>query len=175
MIDLTHNLPFSHLNKSVYQPLNLTLSHLTLETEGTDYHACSYWLNNYEIIGRNAKVTPTKNGQFVTCWQRNSTGETEPFSEDTSFDYLTVITVDKQLIGQFVFPKQELIRQKIIKTAQKDGKRGFRVYPPWDTPQSKQATKSQEWQLRYFYSLNSPDYLSEAQKLFTQSTGSITQ
>ncbi len=166
MIDFTHNLSFSRINSAVYQPLNLPVSHFTLEVEGTDYHACKYSLNDWVIIGRNAKVTPTKNGQFVTCWQRNALGETEPFSEDTPFDFLTVIVQRKEEIGQFVFSKEELIQQKILTTSQKDGKRGFRVYPPWDIPQSKQAAKTQEWQLRSFYSLNTPHFLGKAHQLF---------
>ncbi|MNT01813.1 MepB protein [compost metagenome] len=33
-------------------------------------------------------------------------------------------------------------------------KEGIRVYPPWDTTNSKQAQKTQNWQLAYF--LNVP-------------------
>ena len=52
-------------------------------------------------------------------------------------------------IGQFVFPKEVLLKHNIISSKQKEGKRGFRVYPPWDTPTSKQAQKTQNWQLQY--------------------------
>nr|WGE07832.1 MepB family protein [Bacillus subtilis] len=34
----------------------------------------------------------------------------------------------------------------------KKGKTAFRVYPPWTEPVSKQAVKTQQWQLRYFFS-----------------------
>ncbi|MFK7900870.1 MAG: MepB family protein, partial [Cyclobacteriaceae bacterium] len=56
-------------------------------------------------------------------------------------------------LGQFVFPKTELINRGIISTKIKDGKRGFRIYPKWDKPQSKQAEKTQKWQLIYFYEI----------------------
>ncbi|RYE38879.1 MAG: MepB domain containing protein, partial [Sphingobacteriales bacterium] len=34
----------------------------------------------------------------------------------------------------------------------KNGKRGFRVYPPWDLTENSQARKTQQWQLEYFTS-----------------------
>lgn len=35
----------------------------------------------------------------------------------------------------------------------------IRVYPKWDSPDSKQAKKTQEWQLRYFVDLSNPNKL----------------
>jgi hypothetical protein len=32
----------------------------------------------------------------------------------------------------------------------KGGKRAIRVYPPWDKAESRQAEKTQKWQLEYF-------------------------
>ena len=56
-------------------------------------------------------------------------------------------------LGQFVFPKKELISKGIISTSIKVGKRGFRVYPVWDKPLNKQAIKTQDWQLKYFFEI----------------------
>jgi hypothetical protein len=64
-----------------------------------------------------------------------------------------------QLIFLLLMQKQERInssstisssRTRIISTHLKEGKRGMRVYPPWDLPSSKQAKKTQQWQLPYF-------------------------
>jgi len=59
--------------------------------------------------------------------------------------------------GQFVFPKAVLIKKGIISTTTKEGKRAFRVYPSWDIPTSKQAERSQKWQLYYFYDAKTVD------------------
>lgn len=43
-----------------------------------------------------------------------------------------------------------LVDKGIITGKNKEGKRGIRVYPPWDKPNNKQAIKNQSWQIRYF-------------------------
>ena len=118
--------------------------------EASAYNGCSYQLDGIKIIERTAKITPTKIGQFVTCWKRNLAGITEPHkhSDDFDFFYIKVIYNDKK--GVFKFPKEALIRHGILSTGKKDGKRGFRVYPIWDNPISKQALNTQRWQLKYF-------------------------
>jgi hypothetical protein len=58
----------------------------------------------------------------------------------------------------------------IITRNNKDGKRGIRVYPPWDIAINKQAEKTQLWQTKYFLTIkkdNSTD-LDLTRKLFTQ-------
>ncbi len=52
--------------------------------------------------------------------------------------------------GQFIFPKSILLVKGILSDGEKDGKRGFRVYPPWDKAVNKQAKQTQQWQLQYF-------------------------
>jgi|GEM_PF-3635531 len=42
----------------------------------------------------------------------------------------------------------------------KKGKMAIRVYPPWTTPTVKQAIKTQQWQLQYFFSFNTNIKLS---------------
>ncbi|PGB24435.1 MepB family protein, partial [Bacillus wiedmannii] len=57
-------------------------------------------------------------------------------------------------LGQFIFPKEILLKEKILKTQSQKGKMAMRVYPIWDTPVSNQAKKSQIWQLQYFVDLS---------------------
>ncbi|PES70002.1 hypothetical protein CN507_09175 [Bacillus cereus] len=57
-------------------------------------------------------------------------------------------------IGQFIFPKEILLKEKILKTQNQKGKMAMRVYPIWDKPVSNQAKKSQRWQLQYFVDLS---------------------
>ena len=54
--------------------------------------------------------------------------------------------------GLFIFPKTTLIEKGII-TDKKEGKRGIRVYPPWDKAVTTQAKKTQEWQIKYFLTI----------------------
>ena len=74
--------------------------------------------------------------------------------------------MDNQL-GQFVFPKSVLIAKGIISTTTKEGKRGFRVYPSWDVAKSKQAIKTQQWQLDYFWILNEDTDLGKVKALYS--------
>lgn len=54
--------------------------------------------------------------------------------------------------GYFLFPKDALIKYKILSTNNhKEGKRGFRLYPTWDSPISAQALRTQKWQGDYFH------------------------
>jgi hypothetical protein len=118
--------------------------------ESKEYNACSYTIDGLNIIERTAKVTPKKIGQFVTCWKRNATGITEPYKETDAIDYFIIKVKNSVNSGAFKFPKAALIKHGILSTEKKDGKRGFRVYPVWDIPTSKQAVKTQLWQLKYF-------------------------
>ena len=59
----------------------------------------------------------------------------------------------KDKVGCFIFPESILIEKGIINTILSPGKRGMRVYPPWEEAVNKQAQKTQEWQRRYFFEI----------------------
>ncbi len=103
------------------------------------------------VISRVAKITPTKNGQFVTFWKRSFEGPIIPYDVSDPFDLLVVSVKNAEQCGRFVFPKDILVKQGVISSGTQEGKRAFRVYPPWDIPESKQAAKTQAWQLSYFF------------------------
>lgn len=124
--------------------------HYIEDKESKAYKGCSYQLDGVKIIERTAKITPTKIGQFVTCWKRNTDGITEPHKQSDNFDFFYIKVINEEKSGVFKFPKIALIKNGILSTEKKDGKRGFRVYPIWDKPVSKQAIKTQQWQLNYF-------------------------
>jgi hypothetical protein len=142
------------------------MSNFKVESEGSNYYACQFNLNEFHILSRNAKVTPKKVGQFVTCWKRDASGQTVPFSERDSVDFYAINVKLEDKFGQFVFPKSILAKKGIISTERSEGKRGFRVYPKWDAPTSKQAEKTQQWQLAYFYEINEFTDLSRANELY---------
>jgi len=50
-----------------------------------------------------------------------------------------------------------LADKEIITRNGKEGKRGIRVYPPWDIATNKQAEKTQNWQSNYFLTIKTDD------------------
>ncbi|MHA7109604.1 MepB family protein [Sunxiuqinia elliptica] len=161
-----NNTILNQIEVSVYEACKLQISNLSYEQEGKAYEACQFRLNKLKIICRTAKITPKKAGQFVTCWKRNDAGITEPFAENDQFDFLVINVSKENSIGQFVFPKSILKSQGILSTDKKDGKRGFRVYPAWDKTTSKQAEKTQSWQLNYFFLLDEDTDLNQVKTLY---------
>lgn len=143
------------INKEIYTPCALKIANLEIEAESKAYDACSFKLNDLKVISRSAKTTPKKTGQFVTFWTREAKSPIKPFDENDSFNFFVVNTKTELRLGQFVFPKSVLIKKGIISTTKKEGKRALRVYPIWDVTKSKQAIKTQQWQLDYFYEINS--------------------
>jgi len=142
------------IKNKVYNKCSFQISAYANEPESKEYNACRFKLNEQNIVCRNAKTTPKKNGQFVTFWKRNKNKITEPLHENDPFDFFVINVSNESKIGQFVFPKSILINKGIISTNYKFGKRGFRVYPIWDITNTKQAKKTQQWQLNYFYEID---------------------
>lgn len=137
----------------VYDRCNFDFANLQFTAESSEYAACTFQLEYKRIIYRIAKITPTKNGQFVTIWKRNKEGITAPFDLSDELDFIIISARSGDHFGQFIFPKQVLADKAIITQNGKIGKRGIRVYPPWDFPESKQAQKTQNWQLAYFLTI----------------------
>ena len=152
----------------VYDICGFTFSELQPETESQDYEAFDFKIDNRPIKFRSAKITPTKTGQFVTLWKRNKSGVIEPFDYSDSIDFVIVSVQKENLLGQFVFPKNVLLKKGIFTTETKEGIRATRVYPPWDETTSKQAQKTQQWQLKYFYEISPNADLDTFKKLFIQ-------
>lgn len=136
--------------KLVYDALDFDCSQPQQETESSDYSAYRFKQNAKQICYREAKITPTKTGQFVTLWKRNTSGIIEPFDALDAIDCVIISVRKEALLGQFIFPKKVLLQKGIFSTSAREGKRATRVYPPWDKTTNKQAQKTQQWQLDYF-------------------------
>lgn len=153
----------------VYDKCGFILTNPKLNSESVEYGACSFELNGKIIQHRVSKITPTKSGQFVTIWKRNKEGITEPFNISDDIDFIIITSKSGDNFGQFIFPKSVLADKGIITSNGKEGKRGIRVYPPWDFVRNKQAVKTQSWQTNYFLTIknhNSTDF-NLTKKLFT--------
>ncbi|WP_163407582.1 MepB family protein [Flavobacterium ajazii] len=137
------------------------------ETESAEYSAYRFEINDKKICYREAKITPTKTGQFVTLWKRNISGTIEPFDFSDPIDFVIISARKENNFGLFIFPKSVLLEKGIFSTSAKEGKRAIRVYPPWDITTSKQAQKTQEWQVNYFLEIFEKETIvSKAKKLF---------
>ncbi|WP_427875046.1 MepB family protein [Flavobacterium sp. MMS24-S5] len=152
----------------IYDKAELLMTSVEKESESDEYSAYRFLLNHKNICYREAKITPTKTGQFVTLWKRNQTGTIEPFDYSDAIDFVIVNVRKDQNWGQFIFPKKTLLEKGIFSTQNKEGIRATRVYPPWDETKSKQAQKTQKWQLDYFFSFSDIDQidLKEIRKIF---------
>lgn len=109
-----------------------------------------------------AKTTPTKVGQFVTVWKRSPGGPIQPFDATDPVDLFVISSRDHHHFGQFVFPRDALRQRGVVSVDGSGGKRAFRVYPPWVTTTNRQASHSQEWQLRYFLPLDQDGLVDSA-------------
>ena len=156
------------LNKNfrLYEACGFKISEFVTEPESQEYSACRFRVDNFQIVCRTAKITPKKTGQFVTFWKRSGKGPIEPFYENDEFDFFIVNVCSGIQTAQFVFPKSVLIGKGIISTEKKEGKRAFRVYPPWDKSGSKQAEISQKWQSDYFHEAGDSANLKQIKGLF---------
>ena len=144
-----HN-DFYIAKNGVYNKCGFRITHLNAEEESREYGAGNFKLNEKEIKFRVAKITPAKTGQFVTIWKRNLQGITEPFNETDPFDFIVISCRNCDNLGQFVFPKWLLVNKGIVAGLNNSGKRGTRVYAPWDKVTNKQAEKTQRWQTPWF-------------------------
>lgn len=153
----------------VYDPCDFKCSAPIADAESTEYGAYTFNLNDLNLRFRVAKITPTKTGQFVTLWKRSAEGITQPYDANDSIDFFIICVRNTDCFGQFVFPKSILVEENVFSLNKKGGKRGIRVYSPWDKATSKQAHKTQEWQTKYFLEIpddKSVDYSRAKQLLF---------
>lgn len=162
------NNTLNQIKTEVYDKCSLEISDFKTESESIKYDACQFDLNTMKIICRSSKITPKKDGQFVTFWKRNEKGITEPYNETGQLDFYVINVKTENNFGQFVFPKSVLINKGVLSTVSKDGKRGFRIYPKWDKAQNVQSEKTQKWQLNYFYEIHKSTDLKKVTELYNE-------
>ncbi len=144
------------LQRTIWAPLDLEISDPLLDKEASEYMGCDFLVNGLHVKFRKARITPKKTGLFVTLWQRDSKGKTIPFHQNHSTELYIIMAQQSEKDGFFIFPKQALVLANILSTDHKEGKRGFRLYTPWDTTNNGQAMKTQQWQSNYFFETDLP-------------------
>lgn len=121
-----------------------------------DYEGFNFRYNNMKYKVRSAKKTPKKSGYFTVVWIKDNDYKNIPYSESAFSDFLIVTIFDCNRKGIFIFPKEVLVKQGIIRSANNSnkGKMAFRVYTPWDDSLNPTAAKTLKWQVDYFYEIN---------------------
>jgi hypothetical protein len=149
--------------KLLYYPLGFTSLNPILVPCNLEYGSCYFYLNAQCIQFRVGKLTPTKLGHFVTFYKKPIQGPIQPYSKEDPFNFLVISVSKNREMGQFVFSKKALEYQEIIAHDGIEGKRAFRVYPPWEKLESKQARLTQKKQAEYFLNLSSNKPIDSAQ------------
>lgn len=150
-----------------YEPAGLTLTERPRrEAESADYGACRFGLDGHHVAFRVAKTTPTKVGQFVTIWKRETPqAQIAPLDVADGIDFVIVSVAGAGQCGQFVFDRQSLVRHGVYSVAGKGGKRAVRLYPPWSKPIARDAVRTQLWQLPRFLPFDERDRSAELRRL----------
>lgn len=159
-----------YVNNVIYEPNGMTVNSVQEEKQNAKYGAGIFTLASRTVRFRVAKITPTKVGQFVAFWEKDLNNQNQPFTYDEAPDLLVITTFKgDEGFGQFIFPKEVLFKQGILRSSSIKGKMAIRVYPSWDHPTSKQAIKTQKWQLPYFVDLSGSSHLpiGEIMKLYS--------
>ncbi|MED4452092.1 MepB family protein [Metabacillus fastidiosus] len=150
----------SYVRKVIYEPNHLTVKSIQEEEQNSKYGAGIFELASRTVRFRVANITPTKVGQFVAFWEKDENSKNQPYSYDEAPDLLVITTFKNgNEFGQFIFPKEILLKQNILRSSSTIGKMAIRVYPSWDSPTSKQAMKTQEWQFPYFVDISNSNNL----------------
>ena len=164
---VTEGMPLSlqQVNQLLFKPLGVKISNFIVSKESKEYDAASFTIGGKNSIFRQARVTPKKTGQFVTIWKRNENRKTVPYQITDNIHYLFIAVNDNNQFGLFIFPASVLAHKGILNQGGKEGKRGIRVYPPWDEATSKQALKTKTWQSNYFLLIDGDIQLFPANQL----------
>jgi len=152
----------------IYNPCGFECFQPLIEAQNAEYGAYVYQVNTLTVRFRVAKITPTKVGQFVTLWERSEAGPIQPYDLSDPVDLFVISAREGDNFGQFVFPKAVLCEYDIVSKNRQGGKRAIRIYPPWAKPTSRQAQKTQAWQLDYFLEIpaNEPIDCERVQMLY---------
>src|SRR5690625_2557989 len=152
------NTALNYVNKMIYKPNHFTVNSIQEEKQNSKYGAGIFRLSSRTVRFRVANITPTKVGQFVAFWAKDESNKNQPYLYEEAPDLLVITTFkNENEFGQFIFPKEVLLKQNILRSTSTKGKMAIRVYPSWDSPSSKQAMKTQKWQLLYFIDMCNPN------------------
>ncbi|HIF9206115.1 TPA: MepB family protein [Photobacterium damselae] len=147
---------FLELIDKVLIPLNPDgITSVEREQESGEYGAVKFTFNGLKCLFRQGKTTPTKVGQFVTLWKRETNkSEIIPFNTYDGIELVFIASFESDNKGFFVFQNELLTNKNIFSHNGREGKRAIRVYAPWIKLTAKQAISTQQWQISVFINLH---------------------
>ena len=148
------NKNFNNICNYLVKYFNKSLKNIVYEKENSEYNSLQFNLDDFLLKYREAKITPTKLGMFVTFYKRDKSNITIPYEASDTVDFLVIAIKNSANFGCFIFTKKILLEKDIMSENNLGGKRGFRVYPPFEKVTSVQALKTQSWQVKYYKDLN---------------------
>lgn len=138
------------LNDLLFELYGRAIVELLEDADSKAYTGFNFKLGGHAFKFRKSKQTPKKAGQFVVLWKRNEVRVSVPFDILDHFDFVIIWSEEKERSGFFLFPKNKLASQRVLSVKEKEGKRGFRLYPDWVIPPNKLAERTKAWQSPYF-------------------------
>lgn len=131
-----------------------SVKNLKEEPQNEAYEGCLFSIDACTFRSRLAKKTPKKKGYFVVFWEKDVKNKNQAYAVEKSPDIMVITIIDGDKCGQFLFPKEVLRKQGILRNGESKGKMGVRVYPIWETDLNPSALKTQKWQIPYFIAFN---------------------
>ncbi|GEN87177.1 MepB family protein [Oceanobacillus sojae] len=139
-----------NLIKELLFDINGELTNILKEPQNMEYEGTTFNINENKYRSRLAKRTPKKDGYFVVFWEKDVNHCNQAFAYSESPDKIVFSIIDKDVKGQFIFPKSLLLEKGILRTNDNKGKMAIRVYPSWERSLNNSAKKTQAWQAPYF-------------------------
>lgn len=136
------------------------------EEQNHEYEGMLVQIDQQMYRSRLAKLTPKKQGYFVAFWEKSKCGNNQAYSYEDAPEKLIVSVIDNEKKGQFIFPKEVLLKYGVLKKPLQKGKMALRVYPGWITELNKNACKVQWWQNEYFIDLSQDFEIVKLQNLY---------
>ncbi|AWB46793.1 MepB protein [Paenibacillus sp. CAA11] len=126
---------------------------MSIENQNLEYEGATFEAGKQTFRSRLAKLTPKKKGYFVVFWEKDIHNKNQAYSYKNCPDKVIVSVIDQKRKGQFIFPKEILLKQEVLSNADKKGKMAIRVYPDWEIELNPAAKRTQRWQQKYFIDL----------------------
>ncbi|ANF95549.1 MepB family protein [Paenibacillus bovis] len=147
------NNPFASLAwlRSILSQANKQeIANLHMENQNFAYEGMTFKIGKYTFRSRRAKPTPKKKGYFVVFWEKDSDNNNQAYSYEDCPDHVIVHVIEHKQKGQFIFPRELLLKHGVLRTDDRKGKMAIRVYPDWEKDLNTSASSTQKWQLPYF-------------------------
>lgn len=143
-----------NLIKELFSGTDYEITNIVKEPQNKEYEGITFKINENKYRSRLAKQTPMKDGYFVVFWEKDINQCNQAYAYSESPDKIIISIIDKNLKGQFIFPKSLLLKKGILRTVDSKGKMAIRVYPSWERSLNNAAKKTQAWQAPYFMNMS---------------------